>query len=251
MLRRHVGGLEFDFNYTYSKSQDENSNAERVNEYENGNGSAVAYSGQVVNAWMPKQLYSVSDFDTTHQINANWVYDLPFGRGKRWAAGASRVLDAVVGGWQTSGLTRWTSGYPFSISTYAFPTNYEQDSRAVLVGATPRTGTFLDSNGDPNVFQAGPSAANAFRFAYPGEAGQRNNLRGPGYFGVDMSLAKLWKITESQSLRFSWDVFNVTNAVRFDVGSLSQYLLYQPSLGDFTQTLTKPRVMQFGLRYSF
>jgi hypothetical protein len=250
-LRRHFGGLEFDFNYTYSKSQDENSNAERVNEYENGTGAAVAYSGQVVNAWVPKALYAVSDFDTTHQINANWMYELPFGRGKRWAGSSNRVVNGFVGGWQVSGLTRWTSGYPFSISTYAFPTNYEQDSRAVLLGAAPRTGAFLDGNGDPNVFQAGPSAASAFRFAYPGESGERNNLRGPGYFGVDLSLAKLWTFAESQSLRFSWDVFNATNAVRFDDGSLSQYLLYQPSLGDFTQTLTHPRVMQFGLRYSF
>jgi hypothetical protein len=127
-------------------------------------------------------------------------------------------------------LARWTSGYPFSVSTYAFPTNYEQDSRAVLLGAAPRTGAFIDSNGDPNVFQSGP-AASAFCFAYPGESGQRNNLRGPGYFGMDMSVGKLWAITESQALRFSWDVFNVTNAVRFDVGSLSNYLLYQPSLG--------------------
>jgi len=59
------------------------------------------------------------------------------------------------------------------------------------------------------------------------------------------------RIGESQSLRFSWDVFNVTNAVRFDVGPLSQYLLFQPLLGDFTQTLPHPRVMQFRLRYSF
>ena len=251
MLRRHVGSLEFDFNYTYSKSLDVNSNAERVNEYENGSGTAVAYSGQVVNAWSPDALYSVSDFDTTHQLNANWVWELPFGRGKRWGTNSSRLLDEILGGWQYAGLARWTSGFPFSVSTYAFPTNYEQDSRAVLLGAAPRTGAFIDSNGDPNVFDSGPSAASAFRFAYPGESGQRNNLRGPGYFGMDMSLAKVWKIAESQSLRFSWDVFNVTNAVRFDVGSLSNYLLYQPSLGDFTQTLTKPRVMQFGLRYSF
>ncbi len=204
-----------------------------------------------MNAWAPKALYAVSDFDTTNQINANWIYELPFGRGKRWASGSNSVVNGVVGGWQISGLARWTSGYPFSISTYAFPTNYEQDSRAVLLGAAPRTGAFLDSNGDPNVFQAGPAAASAFRFAYPGESGERNNLRGPGYFGVDMSLGKLWKFAESQSLRFSWDVFNVTNSVRFDDGSLSQYLLYQPSLGDFTQTLTHPRIMQFGLRYSF
>ena len=58
-----------------------------------------------------------------------------------------------------------------------------------------------------------------------------------------MSLAKVWELTESQGLRFSWDVFNVTNAVRFDVGTLNQYLLYGTTLGDFTETLTKPRVM--------
>jgi hypothetical protein len=254
-FRRHAGGMDFDLNYTFSKSLDENSNAERVNEYEQGNGSAsgsaVAYSGQVVNAWMPHQLYGASDFDARHQINANWVFQMPFGRGKRWGADSGRLADAVLGGWQFSGLSRWTSGLPFSVATYAFPTNYEQDSKATLIGAAPRTGAFQDSSGDPNVFQTGPAAASAFRYAYPGESGQRNNLRGPGYFGVDMSLAKTWKTTESQALHFSWDVFNVTNSVRFDVGTLSNYLFYQPSLGKFSQTLTKPRVMQFGLRYSF
>ncbi|HXY03764.1 MAG TPA: carboxypeptidase-like regulatory domain-containing protein [Terriglobales bacterium] len=254
MLRRHVGGLEFDLNYTYSKSLDDNSNAERVNEYENGSGagaaSGVAYSGQVVNSWQLNGLYGPSDYDTTHQINANWVYSLPLGRGKQFGTGWNKAEDALLGGWQVSGLTRWTSGYPFSISTYAFGTGYEQDGRAVLLGAAPQTGVSIQ-NGVPNVFKQGPAAVNAFRFAYPGEAGQRNNLRGPGYFGLDMSLAKSWKFTEAQALRFSWDVFNVTNAVRFDVGTLNQYLLYGTTLGNFTQTLTKPRVMQFGLRYSF
>jgi hypothetical protein len=66
-----------------------------------------------------------------------------------------------------------------------------------------------------------------------------------------MSLGKGWKLTESQAFRFSWDVFNITNAVRFDVGTINQYLLYGTTLGNFSQTLTKPRVMQFGLRYSF
>ncbi|HUJ71490.1 MAG TPA: TonB-dependent receptor, partial [Verrucomicrobiae bacterium] len=253
-LRRHVAGLEFDLNYTFSKSLDENSNAERVNEYENGTGagsaSGVAYSGQVVNSWDTHGLYGPSDYDTTHQLNANWVYDLPLGRGKRFGGGWSKSEDALLGGWQVSGLTRWTSGYPFSISTYAFATSYEQDGRAVLLGNAPQTGVSIQ-DGVPNVFKAGPAAVTAFRFAYPGEAGQRNNLRGPGYFGVDMSLAKSWKLAETQALRFSWDVFKVTNAVRFDVATLNQYLLYGTTLGDFTQTLTKPRVMQFGLRYSF
>jgi outer membrane receptor protein involved in Fe transport len=250
-LRRQFGALHFDFNYTYSKSLDTNSNAERINEYENGSGPAVAYSGQVVNAWSPNQLYGPSDYDLRHQINANWVYDLPVGHGMRWGKHLSRTLDSFFGEWELSGLVRWTSGYPFSVSTYEFPTNFEQDSKAILIGAAPKTGTYFDSQGDPNVFAAGPDASSAFRYAYPGESGQRNNLRGPGYFGVDSSLSKSWHISESQLVRFSWDVFNTTNAVRFDVGTVSNYLYYQPSLGKFTQTLTRPRVMQFGLRYTF
>jgi hypothetical protein len=260
ILRHHVGGLQFDLNYTFSKSIDMNSNAERVSEYEFGTGSAsaVAFSGQTVNAWSPFQFRAVSDFDTTHQFNANWVYDLPFGRGKRWAADSSAFVNALLGDWEFSGLYRWTSGYPFSITTSRFPTNFQQDSKAILIGPAPRTGTFFIPNtnnpslgADPNVFAAGAGAASAFRFAYPGEAGQRNNFRGPGYFGIDMSLAKTWRIREGQALRFTWDVFNVTNSVRFDVGSLSNILISRQSLGQFSQTLTKPRVMQFGLRFQF
>ena len=169
----------------------------------------------------------------------------------RWGKHLSRTSDSFFGGWELSGLVRWTSGYPFSVSTYEFPTNFEQDSKAILIGAAPKTGTYFDSQGDPNVFAAGPDVASAFRYAYPGESGQRNNLRGPGYFGVDSSLSKSWHTSENQLVRFSWDVFNTTNAVRFDVGTVSNYLYYQPSLGKFTQTLTRPRVMQFGLRYTF
>jgi hypothetical protein len=250
-LRRHVGGVAFDLNYTYSKSMDENSNAERINEYENGAGTAVAYSGQVINSWDTKGLYGPSDFDTRNQINGNWLLDLPVGRGKKFASNLPAVANAALGGWQLSGLARWTTGYPFSISTYAFATDYEQDSRAIVVGSKPRTGVSVQ-DGIPNIFKAGPVAAsNAFRFAYPGESGERNNLAGPGYFGVDMSLAKEWALRHENSVRFAWDVFNSTNSVRFDDGTINQYLLYQQSLGNFSQTLTKPRVMQFSLRYSY
>ena len=250
-LRRQVGQLQGDFNYTYSKSLDENSNAERINEFENGGGSAVAYSGQVVNAWSPHGLYAPSDFDTRHQINGNVLYDLPFGRGKQFASEAGPLTNAFLGGWQLSSLVRWTSGYPFSVSTYAFATDFEQDAKAVLIGAAPKTGKYYDASGNPNVFKDGPKAISAFRYAYPGESGERNNLRGPGFFGVDASLGKVWKTWREGEVRFSWDVFNVTNSERMDDGTVSNYLYYAESLGYYSQTLTKPRVMQFGLHYAF
>ena len=253
MLRRKMGSLQWDFNYTFSKSLDAGSNAERINQFE-----AFGQFDQVINSWSPKQLRAVSDFDTTHQFNTNWVYELPFGRGKHFGADSSRWLNTILGGWQWSGLARWTSGFPTTISTgCCFPTNWELYSSAILVGPKPKTGKFTDQNGNPNLFKDPTTAAESFRYSYPGESGQRNELRGPGYFGIDSGLSKSWTFAESQSVKFSWEVFNVTNSVRFDVAPLPQSSNGRLDsagtdvFGTFNSTLTKPRVMQFALRYSF
>jgi hypothetical protein len=76
-------------------------------------------------------------------------------------------------------------------------------------------------------------------------------LRGPGYFGIDTGLGKQWSITEQQKLKFAWDIFNITNAVRFDATlSSNSFDLSSSGFGVSSSTLTKPRVMQFSLRYS-
>jgi hypothetical protein len=251
LTHKMLRGLQADFNYTYSKSIDIGSNAERINQFD-----SFYQADQVINSWSPNQLRAVSDFDTTHQFNANWVYELPFGRGKKFASSSNTVRNALLGGWQWAGLARWTSGYPTTITTFtSYPTNWELPSQAVLVGPKPVTGTFYDQNGNPNLFKDPTTAQASFRYSYPGESGQRNTLRGPGYFGIDTALSKSWAISESQSLKFSWEVFNVTNSVRFDVAPLPQTTdqLEQPSsaFGVFSSTLTKPRIMEFALRYTF
>ncbi len=88
---------------------------------------------------------------------------------------------------------------------------------------------------------------------YPGEAGQRNNFRGDGYFGIDVRLTKAWKLTERAQMQFAWDVYNVTNSVRFDVNPLNslQNLTTSGSFGVYGATLTTPRVQQLSLRISF
>src|SRR5205085_11381729 len=75
LRKRFSNGIQFDLNYTFSKSLDISSDAERVTTH-------GGLGGLVVNAFAPNQLRGVSDFDTPHQINANWVVELPFGRGK-------------------------------------------------------------------------------------------------------------------------------------------------------------------------
>lgn len=249
---RHAlrGGIQFDVNYTFSKSIDVGSNAERVNVFDTVGG----FSSQVINSWAPNQLRAVSDFDMRHQLNSNWVIDLPVGRGRKFAGGMGRLADSIFGGWGLTGLFHWSSGLPFSI----FPgggwsTNYNLQGEAVEVSNPGKVGVHLNSSGLPTMFANANTAIGAFRHPFPGEGGQRNELRGPGYFGIDAGLDKDWKIKENQTLSFAWEAFNVTNAVRFDAAASSNQfdLTTVTNFGVYSSTLTQPRVMQFMLRYSF
>jgi hypothetical protein len=247
-LRKRLSqGVQFDFNYTYSKSIDLQSDAERVDAWS-------GLGGDIINSWFPNQLRAVSDFDTTHQINLNWIAELPFGKGRLVAGGAHGVLDALIGGWQLSGLARWTSGFPVSIANGAtWPTNWQLGGSAVQTGPV-RSGTFRQPDGSVNLFAdpQGPTGLGAFRNDLPGESGTRNSVRGPGYAGLDMSLTKRWKMPwESHTLQFRWEVFNVLNLTRFDVQTITNGLDAGPAFGNFSGLLTNPRVMQFALRYEF
>jgi hypothetical protein len=251
LRRRMTHGLQFDLNYTFSKSIDAGSNAERINQFE-----GAGFASQVINSWFPKQLRSVSDFDNTHQFNANWVWEMPFGRGKHFGSGMGRLTNAVIGGWALSGLWRWSSGYPFTVSSgFGWATNFELESAAILNGPKPKTGTFILAGNTPNVFADPTSALGAFRESFPGESGQRNELRGPGTFNIDLGLHKSWKITEAQSIKFTWETFNVTNSPRFDVGTMqlngNNSISNSTSFGNFSSTLSQQRVMEFALRYTF
>ncbi len=150
---RHAmsAGLQFDINYTYSKSIDVGSNAERVNGFESG---GLAFNSQVINAFSPNLWRAVSDFDTTNQFNANWVWDLPFGKGRYFGSNSNRFVNAVFGGWGLNGLWRWTSGFPFSVEANAgWSTDFELEGSTFLTGPKPQTGVFRDSSGDPTVFK--------------------------------------------------------------------------------------------------
>jgi hypothetical protein len=263
-LRHRAHGLEFDVNYTYSKSIDMGSNAERINENE-----GFGLGSQIINSWFPQQNRAASDFDTTHMVNANWVYDLPFGRGKQFGSGMGKFANAVIGGWTVSGLWRWSTGYPFSLFSPAWATNYNLESPAVPISsARPKTGSYIVNQASggtgPNVFQdpgitdaatSTNAAINLFRPEYPGEPGMRNGLRGPGTFNIDTGVSKIWPIKESQFIKFNWSMYNLTNTARFDVGTMSidgnTSLSSSSSFGNFASTLSNSRVNEFMLRYTF
>jgi hypothetical protein len=245
-----VHGLQFDFNYTYSHSIDISSDSYRINA-ESGLG------GQVINPWDPKALRGNSDFDLRHQFNANWIAELPFGRGRWIGTDAHGVVEALIGGWQLSGLARWTSGFPIGATNGAqWPTNWELSGYATQIAPVSTHGAVKNPDGSVNIFgnaSAVTTAFNSFAADLPGQVGSRNTLRGDGFAGLDLGLSKRWKMPykESHSLQFRWDVFNALNLTRFDVQSLNLAITNNTNFGNYTGLLTNPRVMQFALRYEF
>jgi len=108
----------------------------------------------------------------------------------------------------------------------------------------------------PNLYPDAAAAFDQFRWSRPGETGERNILRGDGYFGIDMGLGKRFTMPwEGHSIQFRWEVFNVTNSPSFDTNSLSNSIGTPGTFGLYSEVLGPrdggARVMQFGLRYEF
>ncbi|HKC00955.1 MAG TPA: carboxypeptidase-like regulatory domain-containing protein [Terriglobales bacterium] len=258
-LRKQVShGIQFDLNYSWSKSIDVTSAASRVGFSVYGYQNVGLVGTRLANAFSPNLARAVSDFDTTHQFNLNWIAELPVGKGRALAGNANAWLDAIIGGWQTSGVARWTSGFPFSIDGgQRWPTDWFLTGLGQMT-AKPRTGTYKRA-GRVDLFADPQAAQQDFTLPLPGGVGSRNVLRGNGYADWDMSLYKSWKMPyrETHSVQFRWDVFNVPNLTRFNpqsVGSsalLTSLAQQSTNFGAYTSLLTQPRVMQFALRYEF
>ena len=256
-------GLQADVSYTYSKSIDLGSDAERAG---GGAYSPASFTGyttfsQILDATHPGKNRAVSDYDVRHMLTADWVYDLPFGRGRRFFSGASGLVDTLVGGWQLTGLNRLTSGLPFGPQVGAgWVTSWDYQSFLVKQGPVPMHRHVIPGEG-PEAF-ADPAALAAcievtascpVRYPLPGEAGTRNAFRGDGFFGIDSGLNKTWRPVERVAVKFDWEVFNVTNTPRFDVNPNTslQSVWGSGDFGVYSNILGRPRIQQFSLRASF
>ena len=252
--------LQGQFNYTWSKSFDEASAAERIGPYEGtgGTGNDLNGGGIVINSYDPLSLRGLSDFNAFHQVNANVIYDLPVGKGQRFMDNINPVLNALIGGWKVSGIFRWTSGFPITIDNgFTWATNWNIEGDAMPNGPAPKASNPKHAfvNGEdvgPNIFADPAAAEAAFRPEWPGESGVRNNVIGQGMFNIDTGVSKNFSLGEGRRLEFSWQAFNATNSVRYDVRAAQPSLSDDPTqFGKYTSTLTTPRFMQFALRFLF
>jgi hypothetical protein len=204
-------GLQLDVSYTYSRSIDYGSDAERAVSFGQSNDGNNAFTtSSILNTWKPNLNRGVSDFDTTHLLTVDWVYQLPFGKGKAFLGNAGHIVDALIGGWQSSGIFRTTSGLPFSFFEPGYTTDWETGSYAVTVDKSQvKAHKMFLSGGTPQYFSNataindGVPKGTPVRLPYPGEAGERNNFRGDGYIDLDSSLTKTWNLQKYGALKFA------------------------------------------------
>jgi Carboxypeptidase regulatory-like domain len=248
-LRKRVSnGLQFDFNYTYSHSIDNLS--EITNNYVTYTASGA---GLVCDLDNLRTCRASSDFDARHTVNVNYVYDLPVGQGRYFLRNAPGWLNAIVGGWSTSGIVTWRTGYPFTIHTNSFPTAFTLDAPAVLLNAAGlKPGIHTDSAGNLQYFSSQSTAIAAVGFPFGGGTGTRNEAQGPGFSSVDMGLWKGVKVPGSERQQFilRLDTFNTFNHPVFN-GPASATLANTSQYGIITSTASTPRVLQVALRYQF
>ena len=250
-------GLTLDLGYTFSKSLDIGSEVERANQFETSLDDAYT-NFAIQNTWNPKLNKGPSDYDIRSQFTGDWVYALPVGRGKAVLNSSNSVVEALLGGWQVSGLARCTSGLPFTLESPAYPTNYNNPGFGIEVQPVQTHREI--AGGVPREFDAATASAigngiyfgSPIRLPYAGEAGERNNFRGDGYFDIDAALTKSWSLTEQVRLKFAAEAYNLTNSTRFDTSPNGlDSATASPLLGVYSAPLSTYRRMQFGLRVDF
>jgi hypothetical protein len=223
LRRRFSDGIQFDINYTLSKSEDMGSQVERGSSFSNfSNGGNTGF---LINSFDPELNYGRSDFDVRHQVNTNWLAELPFGQGKHFAGGAGNALNALIGDWSIAGLMRWTSGFPFNVANCrsCWATNWNVQGNAMLVDPDrlPETKTVENAVDGRRLHSPVarphllPTPA-ARRVRRPQPVHRRRLLRHRS------QLEQAFKVgIADHRLRFRWDVFNATNTAKFDVAQLT------------------------------
>jgi hypothetical protein len=198
--QRMRGGLAFNFNYTWSHMLS--------NQDSSGRGQSMG-TQTYQSAYYPDMNYGSSNFDVRHAFKGNVVFDVPFGRGRKYF-GKNALADAVIGGWTLSSTVVAQTGSPFT-PVMATNNSYSQSSNAVWYP------NVVGNPGLPNPSINGWFNVNAFAAPTPGTFGNmgRNILYGPGLFSVGAALRKSFAIRESLRFDLSANATNVTNHPSF------------------------------------
>jgi hypothetical protein len=195
--------------------------------------------------------WSLSQIDLNNSFTASAIYDLPFGKGKRFGSGWNDATNSLLGGWQLTVIEKITSGFPDS-----------------LIDSNNQSGVSFNNGGNSNNYNrpnqvAGcdPYAANHSQLQYINAAcfvappaGQLGNasrvpVYGPDFVNTDFSVIKQFALPwENMGLNFRAEFFNLFNHPQFGLPVAD---INAPGFGSVNSTVNNPRLVQFGLKLTF
>ena len=233
--RRFSKGLMLKMVYTWAHSIDDNS----------------------IGHGIPELFYlnrASSDFDRRHNFRTAFIYELPWGPGRKWAK--SGVVSALAGGWQINGIFSAVTGTPFTVGTSSASLNAPGSSQFAdqVLPEVKKLGNI--GVGVPFYDPLAFRPVTAVRFGNSG----RNTLYGPGMVYVDFGIFRAFRIAEGKELQFRAESFNFTNTPHFNNPSASASDMSfnadgtLKSSGNFmsiTSAQSDQRTFRFGLRFSF
>ena len=222
LIRRYSNGISFQVEYQFNKALGENTFAAQPMDFRN----ARLDRGNL-------------DYVRRHVTTANYVYDLPFGRGKALANDAPAVVNTLISGWQLSGILSVGTGEPFSPSFVSTVVGWPS-SRPDIVGDPELSNPSIRRWFNPGAF-AVPAP-----FTFGNSA--RNELFGPGYFNWDAGLFKNTALTDRMSLEFRAEVFNLPNRANFGLPAAN---ISVPAVVGTINSAADARTFQFGLRLRY
>ncbi|MGH9616613.1 MAG: TonB-dependent receptor domain-containing protein [Acidobacteriaceae bacterium] len=251
-------GLEFTLNYTWSKAMTNNPGFY-------GDPGVDANSVYWQNKNNPRADYGPSGYDTRNALNGNMVYQLPFGRGRRFGSGWNRLTDEVAGGWRLSGDVIMYQGFPITIGSPNNANIHSGSARAnqyrsmKIVHRTTQHWFGTDPSANPCT---GPDNGTcAYGEETPGQFGTShvNTERAPGYRIIDLSLFKSFQTVKQQHLEFRVDAFNAFNMASYSAPAYTTSSHGVPASrfpsgsiwGLITSTLSPARQLQLSLDYRF
>jgi hypothetical protein len=240
--KRSEAGLYFLNSFTWSKAID---NASQGFDSNNGNGTSFQ---NIYDIGADK---GISNYNRTFSNTTSLVYELPFGRGRRFLHQSNRAADLALGGWELTSIVNMRSGEPFTLS-YTAAARSQVAPFLTLLGFNAFRPNIT---GDPVTPQAQRSVNNYLTrntvsippYYQPfGNAG-RDISNGYAFYQADLGLSKVFTLTEVIKLQFRAEAFNVLNKANFTAPNAN---ISSAGFGTITSTYD-PRKLQFALKLQF
>lgn len=234
--QRAVKGAEFLASYTLSRTRTNN-----LGYY--GSGGVAAEGAYWMNAYNPEANYGPAFFDARHNLVFSANYELPFGRGRKWASGASGLADAIIGGWRLSGIFQGRSGFPITVTDGRGRSlqGVRGNERPNCVGNPVPSDQNINHWLDINAFAVAPLGT--FGNCPIGVA------RAPGYKNVDAVLSKQFNAGGKRYFEYRAEAFNLTNTPSF--GPPARDINAPNTFGTITSTVSTARTVEMVLKFFF